>query len=200
MMKPAVGRTGVPAAGAPGARVSGAGVSGAGTVRVWDPLVRAFHWTLAVAFFGAWALGDDGGSVHQALGYTVLGLVAVRTAWGVVGSRNARFTSFVPSPLRLVAYVKDLAAFREKRYLGHNPAGAVMIIALLIALTGTGVTGWLLTTDAFWGSEALGDVHGALANGTLALVGLHVAGVLYSSVRHRENLVRAMFTGRKRLH
>ncbi|MBS0326167.1 MAG: cytochrome b/b6 domain-containing protein [Proteobacteria bacterium] len=199
-MKPAVGRTGVPAAGAPGARVSGAGVSGAGTVRVWDPLVRAFHWTLAVAFFGAWVLGDNGGSVHQALGYTVLGLVAVRTVWGVVGSRNARFTSFVPSPLRLVAYVKDLAAFREKRYLGHNPAGAVMIIALLIALTGTGVTGWLLTTDAFWGSEALGDVHGALANGTLALVGLHVAGVLYSSVRHRENLVRAMFTGRKRLH
>ena len=172
--------------------------SAATTARVWDPLVRIFHWSLVLAFFGAWALGDDGGALHQALGYVVLGLVAFRMLWGLVGTRHARFASFVPSPRRLLAYLEDLVAFREKRYLGHNPAGAVMIVALLVTLTATGVTGWMLTTDAFWGSKALEGVHEALANGTLTLVVLHVAGVLYSSLRHRENLVRAILTGRKR--
>ena len=168
------------------------------TVRVWDPLVRIFHWSLVAAFFGAYALGDDGGQLHQALGYTVLGLVGFRLVWGVIGTRHARFASFVPSPRRLIGYLKDVARHREARYLGHNPAGAAMIVALLLSLIATGSTGWLLTTDAFWGSEVLGDVHEALANGTLFLVGLHVAGVVFSSLRHRENLVRAMFTGRKR--
>ncbi len=168
------------------------------TVAVWDPLVRIFHWSLVLAFFGAYALGDDGGGLHQALGYGVLGLVAFRLVWGLVGTRHARFSSFVPTPRKLIAYSKDMLARREARHLGHNPAGAVMIVALLLMLVGTGTTGWLLTSDAFWGSEMLEDVHEAFANGTLFLVGLHVAGVLFSSLRHRENLVRAMFTGRKR--
>jgi cytochrome b len=168
------------------------------TVRVWDPLVRVFHWSLVLAFFGAYLLGDDGGQLHQALGYTVLGLMAFRLVWGLVGSRHARFAGFIPSYRKLIAYLKDVLAHREARYLGHNPAGAVMIVALLLALTGTGTTGWLMTTDAFWDSNLLEEVHEILANGTLLLVGLHVAGVVFSSVRHRENLVRAMLTGRKR--
>lgn len=168
------------------------------TVRVWDPLVRIFHWSLVLAFFGAYVLGDDGGQLHQALGYTVLGLVAFRLVWGLAGSRHARFAGFIPSYRTLLAYLKDVLARREARYLGHNPAGAVMIVALLLALIGTGATGWLLSTDSFWGSDWLEEVHETLANGTLLLVGLHVAGVIFSSLRHRENLVRAMFTGRKR--
>jgi cytochrome b len=168
------------------------------TVRVWDPLVRVFHWSLVLAFFGAYLLGDDGGQLHQALGYTVLGLVSFRLVWGLVGSRHARFAGFIPSYRQLMAYLKDVLAHREARYLGHNPAGAVMIVALLLALISTGTTGWLMTTDAFWDSNFLEEVHEILANGTLLLVGLHVAGVLFSSVRHRENLVRAMLTGRKR--
>lgn len=168
------------------------------TMRVWDPLVRVFHWSLAIAFFGAYALGDDGGQLHRALGYAVLGLVAFRLAWGLIGSRYARFSSFIPSYSELIAYLKDVAAHREARYLGHNPAGAAMIVALLIALTGVGTTGWLLTTDIFWGSETMTGIHELLANGTLLLIGLHVAGVLFSSLRHRENLVKAMFNGRKR--
>ncbi|HEX5959879.1 MAG TPA: cytochrome b/b6 domain-containing protein [Rhodanobacteraceae bacterium] len=168
------------------------------SVRVWDPLVRIFHWALVLAFFGAWILGD-GGTLHQALGYSVLGLVVFRLVWGVVGSRHARFANFVPTPRRLLAYARDLVARREARHLGHNPAGAVMIIAMLLVLVATGVTGWLQTTDAFWGSEVLDTLHKTLANGMLGLVGLHVAGVVYSSLRHRENLVRAMFTGRKRV-
>ncbi|MGB7481849.1 MAG: cytochrome b/b6 domain-containing protein [Burkholderiaceae bacterium] len=178
--------------------VSNISAAEAKTVRVWDPLVRIFHWSLVATFFGAYLLGDDGGQLHQALGYGVLGLVAFRLLWGVVGSRHARFASFVPSYRQLTGYLKDLVAGREAHYLGHNPAGAVMIVALLLALIGTGTTGWLMTTDAFWGSEVLEEVHEALANGTLLLVGLHVAGVIFSSLRQRENLVRAMFTGKKR--
>ncbi len=185
-MKTAVLTTAAPAAAAPR------------TLPVWDPLVRVFHWSLAGAFFTAYLLGDDGGALHQALGYTVLGLVAFRLVWGVVGTRHARFAAFVPSPARAVAYFKDMLRGREPRHLGHNPAGALMVITLLLMLTATGVTGWLQTTDAGWGSGALEEIHEVLANTTLTLVGLHVLGVIWSSLRHRENLVRAMFTGRKR--
>lgn len=167
-------------------------------VKVWDPLVRVFHWSLVLAFFGAYLLGDDGGQLHQALGYTVLGLVAFRLIWGVIGSRHACFINFIPSYQTTQGYLKDVAAHREARYLGHNPAGAVMIVALLLALIGIGTSGWLMTTDAFWDSDWMEAVHEILVNGTLLLVGLHVAGVVFSSWRHRENLVRAMFTGRKR--
>ncbi|MCC7255373.1 MAG: cytochrome b/b6 domain-containing protein [Dokdonella sp.] len=168
------------------------------TVRVWDLAVRIFHWSLATAFLGAWLLGEDGGSLHQALGYSVLGLVAFRLIWGLAGPYHARFATFVPSPRGLLAYVKDVMAHREVRHLGHNPAGAAMIVALLLMLIATGATGWLQTTDAFWGSQTLEDVHETLANLTVLLVGLHVAGVIFSSLRQRENLVRAMITGRKR--
>ena len=172
----------------------------AGTVRVWDPLVRVFHWSLVLAFFGAYALGDDGGWWHQTLGYAMLGLVAFRLAWGLVGTRYARFSSFVPTPRRVFSYLKNLVARREARYLGHNPAGAAMIVALLVAVIATGTSGWLMTTDAFWGSESAEAIHEWAANGTLLLVGLHIAGVAFSSLRHRENLVRAMVTGRKRIN
>ena len=173
-------------------------MSGSSMVKVWDPLVRVFHWSLVLCFGGAYLLGEDGGALHQALGYGVLGLVAFRVAWGFIGTRYARFGSFVPTPGRLAAYARDVLAHRERRYLGHNPAGGAMIVALLAALTGTGLTGWMMTTDAWWGAEWVEDVHEALAGGTQALVGLHVAGVAFSSIRHRENLVAAMFSGRKR--
>lgn len=169
-----------------------------GEIRVWDPLVRIFHWSLAIAFFGAYLLGDDGGRLHQALGYTALGLVGFRLAWGFIGTRHARFASFVPSPSQFVRYLRDMAARREARHVGHNPAGAVMILALLAGIALTGLTGWMMTTDALWGAEWVEDVHETAAGATLTLVGLHVAGVIFTSWRHRENLVRAMFTGRKR--
>lgn len=169
------------------------------SVLVWDPLVRVFHWSLVVAFFGAYLLGDDGGALHQAFGFAAVGLVAVRLLWGFVGSRHARFSSFVPSKGVLLRYLKDVLAHKEARYLGHNPAGAAMIVALLAAIIATGTSGWLMTTDAFWGSESAEAIHELAANGTLLLVGLHIVGVAFSSLRHRENLVRAMVTGRKRI-
>lgn len=168
------------------------------TVRVWDPLVRIFHWSLATSFFAAYLLGEDGGPLHQSFGYAALGLIAFRLFWGVVGPHHARFTSFVPSAGGFIRYAKEVAAHREARYLGHNPAGAMMIVALLACIIATGATGWLMTTEAFFESKWIEEIHEAFAGGTLALVGLHVAGVVFSSLRHHENLVKAMFTGRKR--
>lgn len=172
--------------------------AGPRTVDVWDPLVRIFHWSLAGAFFGAYLLGDGGGTWHQILGYTALGLVAFRVVWGFVGSGHARFARFVPSPGRFIGYLGAMLARRERRHVGHNPAGAAMILALLAGIAVTGITGWMMTTDALWGVAWVQDTHEWAAYATLVLVGLHVAGVIYASWRHRENLVRAMVTGRKR--
>jgi cytochrome b len=167
------------------------------TVRVWDPLVRLFHWTLVISFTIAW-LSEDAKGLHQGAGYVVLGLVAVRLIWGFVGSRHARFRDFVPGPQGLLAYLKSLRAGHARRYLGHNPAGGAMILLLLAMLILIGGSGWLSTTDAFWGVEWVENLHAAAANLTVVLVFAHVAGVIFSSLAHRENLVLAMITGRKR--
>ena len=169
-----------------------------GTIKVWDPLVRAFHWSLVLSFAVAWLSADEIERLHEVAGYGAAGLVALRLAWGVVGTRYARFGQFVRGPRAVLAYLGAVATGREARHLGHNPAGGAMIVALLAAMAGLCLTGWLMTTDAFWGVEWVEEVHEAAANGLLVLVGLHVAGVALASLRHRENLVRSMVTGRKR--
>jgi cytochrome b len=169
------------------------------TTPVWDIFVRVFHWSLAVSFVIAWLSGDDWKTLHLWAGYAVAALIAMRLIWGVMGPPHARFSRFVRSPFVVAGYLRALAAGREVRHLGHNPAGGAMIVALLVTLVGLCLSGWLMTTDAFWGSELMEDIHESLANIALVLVGLHVAGVLWTSFRHKENLVRAMLTGRKRL-
>ena len=168
------------------------------TIRVWDPLVRLFHWSLVISFTVAW-LHTEGKAVHHGAGYVVLALVAVRVIWGFVGSRHARFRDFVPRPKELLAYLKSLWGGHSRRYLGHNPAGGAMIVLLLAMLVLTGGSGWLSTTDAFWGIEWVENLHAAAANLTVVLVFAHVAGVVFSSLAHRENLTLAMITGRKRV-
>ncbi len=167
-------------------------------VKVWDPFVRVFHWTLLTLFVIAFATGDESEGVHIAAGYGIAILLALRLAWGVIGPRNVRFSSFVRSPREVLAYLRDVASLRAPRYLGHNPAGGVMIIALLAALIGTAITGYMMTTDAYWGAKWVEKLHETLAHGTLVLAGLHVLGVVVSSLMHGENLVKAMWTGRKR--
>lgn len=168
-----------------------------GYVRVWDPFVRVAHWTLVGSVAVAWVSGDVWEGLHETAGNVAAGVVAARILWGFAGTPNARFASFVKGPRAVVGYVRDLVRGRERRYLGHNPAGALMILALMTTVLGLGATGWLGTTDMFWGSEALADLHEGLANVLLALIGLHVAGVLFTSLREGENLVRAMIDGRK---
>lgn len=171
-------------------------------MRVWDLFVRIGHWTLVFAVLGAWLTAEMKGKpaavVHEWLGYLVLLVLALRIPWGWIGTRYARFAQFVRSPAQTVAYAKAVATGSEPRYIGHNPLGAWMIVALIVMAAAAGLSGWLYVTDRFWGAKWLEETHEVLANGLLALVGLHVAGVVFASLRHRENLVRAMLSGRKR--
>jgi cytochrome b len=168
-------------------------------IRVWDPLLRAFHWLVAIGCFIDLFLLDDGRSWHRAIGYAVAAALLVRLLWGFVGTKYARFKTFIPTPFGLLSYVRALARRTEPRFIGHNPAGAVMILLLMALLAGISLTGWMLTLDAYFGEEWLEDLHGALANVLLIFVLVHVVAALYESLRHSENLVWSMITGYKRL-
>jgi cytochrome b len=181
-------------------------------VRVWDPLVRLFHWGLAASFMIAFLTEDDLLVVHVWAGYTIFGLILVRFIWGLVGPRYARWSDFVREPGEIMAYLKDAVRFRAPRYLGHNPAGGAMVVALMVSLVATGLSGLAVygaqelsgpLAPLFSGlsegwAHVLEDIHEVLANLTFLLVLLHLAGVAFASFQHRENLVRAMITGLKR--
>ena len=168
-------------------------------VRVWDPVVRVGHWALAVAVALGWAATTAAlGAWHVTVGYAALALVAVRIVWGFVGPRHARFAQFVRSPRATWAYARLAATGRAPRHLGHNPLGACMVLAFFACIGGLALTGWLYTTDAFWGDETVEHVHVALAWTIVVLAALHVAGVVLAGVLHHENLVAAMVHGDKR--
>ena len=161
------------------------------TVKVWDPLVRVFHWSLVASFAFAWVTAEDWARPHEWAGYAAAALIGVRILWGVIGPKYARFSQFVRS-------LRSAINGSERRYLGHNPAGGMMIVALILATAATALTGWMTTLPAYHGAEWVEEAHELMANLMLVLVLLHVAGVILAGFRHRENLVRAMIVGRKR--
>ena len=163
-------------------------------MKVWDPFLRAAHWCLVAAIAAAWFTSK---ALHEWLGYAALGIVALRVVWGGIGPHYARFRQFVPGPAATLAYARAVAARADPRYLGHNPLGGWMIVALLGTVALTCASGWLSVTDRFWGVAWVQDTHALLADMLVALAALHVGGVVYSSLRHRENLPRAMVTGCK---
>lgn len=167
-------------------------------VVVWDPLVRVFHWSLVVCVAGAWLTGDDFRSAHEWLGYGIAALVGVRVLWGWIGGRYARFSQFVRGGPAVFAYGRGVLLGHAPRHVGHNPIGGWMVLALMATLTALGLTGWMMSLDAFFGDEWLEDLHEALADGLLLLIAVHVAGVLVTGWKHHENLVKAMLTGVKR--
>ncbi len=169
-----------------------------GEVRVWDPFVRIFHWGLVACIAFNEFIVDDGERVHQWIGYAASALVLARVVWGFVGTRHARFADFWPTPTRLRAHLADLRAGRHGAQAGHNPLGALMMLALLAVVLALGATGWLQTTDAFWGEEWLQELHEELAEALLGLAGVHVAAALLMSAVERTNLVGAMVSGIKR--
>ncbi len=183
-------------------------------IKVWDPLVRLFHWVLLAAFVTAFITEDDFLNLHTLAGYTVIGLLLFRFVWGFTGSVYARFSDFAYSYKIIVAYLCDVFRFKARRYLGHNPAGGAMIILLLISLLLTTVTGlavyaagdaagplsiWLSDAGEDW-AEWFEKAHEFFAEFTVLLVFVHVGGVLFESLLHRENLIVAMFTGNKYLN
>jgi cytochrome b len=167
-------------------------------ILVWDLPTRVFHWLLAVSFIGAFLTSESEywRDIHVALGYTVVGLIGFRLVWGLVGSRYARFSSFAFGPSKVVAYLKSLLGGSPQHYVGHNPAGSSVIYGMLLLGLVTGASGYAIYNEL--GGEWLEELHEAAANTMLALVGVHVAGVLVSSLVHRENLVRSMVDGYKR--
>ena len=168
-------------------------------VFVWDLPVRLFHWLLAISFTGAFVTAESERfrDVHVAFGYTLLGLIAFRILWAFVGTRYARLSSFAFGPRAVVAYLKSLLAFRPLHYVGHNPAGSWVIYVLVTLGLVTGAAGYATYNDI--GGKWLEDFHEGAANVMLTLVFVHIAGVLVSSLVHRENLVKAMLTGYKHL-
>ena len=171
-------------------------------VRVWDGAVRLLHWllVLSVALSALTTLGW-GAELHQGAGWVALGVVGVRLLWPWLRrarAGHARFGAFLKAPRATWAYLRLVLARREPRHLGHNPLGGWMIVALMSTVVALAFTGWLYTSDAFWGDETVERVHVALAWLLLGLVLLHLAGVAFTSWRQCENLVAAMFTGAKR--
>ena len=167
------------------------------TVPVWDRFVRLFHWSCAGLVLLAFLTTDDARWMHEFAGYAVLALIAARIVWGTIGTHHALFISFVAGPRDVFHYLTLLRRGRAPRYLGHNPAGGAMIVALLVLLVIVAGSGWLSETDAYFGVPWVDHLHHVSAHLLLGLIGLHVAGVVASSWLHRENLVLAMITGRK---
>lgn len=170
---------------------------GPGRTLVWDAPVRVFHWLLAICVLGAFitAESERWRLVHATLGYSAGGLVAFRLVWGFIGTRHARFGAFVRGPSAVLRYLSSLARFQPEHHAGHNPAGALAIVVLLATTALAAVSGHLVYVDA--GGRWLESVHEFTGEAMMALVGVHVAAVLLASAMHRENLVRAMFSGRK---
>lgn len=180
------------------------------SIKVWDRFIRIFHWSLVFAFTVAYLTEDDFLSLHVWAGYAVGLLICLRLAWGFVGSKHARFIDFIYRPTIAVQFARDVIALRAKRYLGHNPAGGWMVVLLLCVLflaTLTGLGAYAVENNAGplagialfqSGSGWIEEAHELFSNLALFLVFVHVAGVVFESVLHRENLVAAMFTGLKR--
>jgi len=200
------------------------------SIKVWDILVRIFHWSLAFFFILAYITGEELETVHAWAGYIIIGLLVFRIIWGMIGSKHARFSNFIYSPANIVDYLKSLFTSKPKHYLGHNPAGGAMIVAMLIFLSLSSWSGLKayeaegkgplasaemnlvsLAQADDWYEEEHGhgehggdheddfweEIHEFFVNFTLLLVFLHLGGVFISSAIHRENLVKAMITGRK---
>lgn len=182
------------------------------STKVWDLLVRVGHWTLVAAFATAYITEGEVMPVHAIAGYTIACVVLIRIAWGFVGTKHARFQDFVRGPRMTTNYLGRVLSGQAERHLGHNPAGGVMILLLLIALVGTVSCGMVLygieegagplagwVAGAGLDEDVWEEAHEVLANGVLLLIVLHVLGVIHASRSQGENLVKAMFTGRKRV-
>lgn len=163
----------------------------------WDALVRLTHWSLAALVLWDW-FEDSGGPLHRNLGYLAAAIVVLRLAWACVGPRPARFADWWPTRTRVLAHLRELRRGNAPRRHGHNPLGALMMIALWSLVLALAVTGWMSRLDAFWGDEGIIELHGWLADALIALGAVHVIAVVVMSWVQGENLVAAMISGRRR--
>lgn len=169
------------------------------TIRVWDLPTRIFHWSLVASFAIAFLTAESEKlrDIHVAAGYTLAGLIVFRLLWGFVGGGYSRFAEFLPTPGKVINYLKSLIEGRPQHYVGHNPAGAVAIFLLLGFGIAAAASGWATYEDI--GGHFMEELHEGASNGMMAIVVIHIVGVMVSSWLHHENLVAAMITGWKKL-
>lgn len=169
------------------------------TVAVWDLPLRLWHWLLTACVLAAWFTPTVYDRLHRIVGYAVLALLAFRLVWGVLGNRYSRFR-MVRARLRAApGYLWNLRRGITGRYIGLNPAGTLMLVALLASLVVSTITGAMSVTVTFFGVWWVEDTHHYSSDAVIVLVVLHVAGVVLMGILQRENLIRAMITGRKRI-
>jgi len=179
-------------------------------VLVWDLSTRLFHWLLVVAVLASYFTGEERGLLflaHVYTGYVALLLVLFRLGWGVFGSAHSRFTDFVYSWRKVGSYCAQLLRLKPPRYVGHNPLGGWMVLALLAVIVAASVTGMFTASEdggggpyaGLIGGEGLYELHETLGNALIVLVVVHVLGVVADWILTRENLVAAMITGRKHM-
>lgn len=171
----------------------------AASLRLWDPVVRLFHLSIAGVFVANYFFNEAGDDWHTWLGYYAMAWLLARTVWGFIGPRSARWADFWPTPSRLKAHLRSLLERRPAHRLGHSPLGALVMLLMLLALLIIGLSGWAMEeVDVLWGADWPLWVHETTANVLLGLVGVHVCAALYESVQVRDNLPLSMLTGRRR--
>lgn len=180
---------------APGAR----GTMQVPEIQVWDLPLRLWHWALAILVLVAWVTPNSYDRLHRLAGYAVIGLLAFRLIWGFAGTRYSRFGRIGVRLRAAPRYILNLRRGITGRYIGLNPAGTAMLVALLMLLAVSAVTGAMEVTVTFFGVWWVEDTHVYASYAALVLVGLHVLGVIVIGLLQRQNLVRAMFTGRKHI-
>lgn len=164
---------------------------------IWDLPTRVAHWVLVSSVIGAWLTSDSERLIviHSAFGYTIGAILVFRFSWGFLGSKYARWSTFYPSVKGVRSYLSSLLRASPEHHVGHNPLGAVAIFVMLTLLGGLVITGWIgfvLTQD-----DLITEFHEALASALLVVIWLHVLGVVFSSLVHRQNLIRSMIRGHK---
>lgn len=168
-------------------------------VLVWDLATRLFHWIFAGGFAAAATLSlvlDDDSPLfpyHAIIGLTLVLMVVMRVAWGLVGTRYARFASFVYGPRSIIEYSRGVLTGRGARHIGHNPGSSVAIFLMLALMLGLGITGFMMGT----GTKGIKDIHELMSYAMLGVIGVHILGVAVHTLRHRENITASMVHGRK---
>lgn len=182
-------------------------------IKVWDLPTRIFHWLLVCLFSFlviSGELGNDWMRWHMLAGYSLSGMILFRIFWGFVGTHHARFSNFVRTPRTTITYLLNMIKGEEKHYAGHNPAGAIMVLLLLIALTLQALTGLVTTDDVLWNgpfynwvpddiAELGGSIHRLLEVGLKLMVAAHIVAIIVHKFHFKEPLIAAMIHGRKPL-
>lgn len=169
------------------------------TVKLWDPLIRLFHWSVAAIVVANYFLNEEGDDWHQWLGYIAIAWLTVRFFWGFFGTGAARWSDFFPTRANLTAHIGALVRGEHYHRMGHSPLGGLVMILMMLCILSLGITGFMMEEiDYFWGEDWVENVHSWIANSLIALVAIHIAAAVFESYRLKENLPLSMITGKRR--